>query len=34
MRWCSCVYFNFQASGAVGDMGGALYAIGGAVPCE
>ena len=23
MRWCSCVYSDFQTSGAVGDIGGA-----------
>lgn len=33
-RRCSCVYSDFLTSGAVGDIGGALYAIGGAVPCE
>lgn len=34
MRWRSCVYSDFWASGAVGDIAGALYATSGAVPCE
>lgn len=34
MRWLYFIYFNFHATGTVYDIGGALYAIDGAVTYE